>query len=231
MTFDHADIIDLSVDCAVFGFDSDILKVLLIERTAGTKEAPESRVALPGDLVYANESLEESAARVLKELTGIDGIYLKQFHTFGDPDRVKRLKDQEWLRAFRKHPERRVVTVAYYSLVKMDEYEPHASSFARDAKWVDLADVPELAFDHNEILNTAMEVLREELTTKNIGFELLPEKFTLSQLQTLYELILNKKLDKRNFRKNIKKMEQVIPLDEKQTGVLHKPAQLFKFER
>jgi 8-oxo-dGTP diphosphatase len=113
----------------------------------------------------------------------------------------------------------------------MDEFEPEAHSFAKRASWVKLEDVPSLAFDHNDILDRAVATMQEELMTKHIGFELLPEKFTLSQLQTLYELILDKKLDKRNFRKNIKKMDQVIPLDEKQTGVLHKPAQLFKFER
>jgi 8-oxo-dGTP diphosphatase len=188
-------------------------------------------MALPGDLVDTEESLDDAAARVLYELTSLEGIYLKQFYTFGDPNRVRGLKDQEWLRNFRAHPEKRVITVAYYSLVKMDEYQPHPSSFASEAKWIEINAVPQLAFDHNEIVEQGLRALREELTTKHIGFELLPEKFTLSQLQLLYEVILDKKLDKRNFRKNIKKMDQVIALDEKQKGVLHKPAQLFRFER
>jgi 8-oxo-dGTP diphosphatase len=227
-------IIDISIDCVIFGFDGETLKVLLIEQGApegGQMSIENLQMALPGDLVNNEESLDENAARILKELTDLEGIYLKQFHAFGDPSRVKGLKDQEWLRSFRANPERRVITIAYYSLVKMDEYEPHAASFAGEIQWVDVYDIPSLAFDHNNITNTALDVLREELNTKHIGFELLPEKFTLSQLQKLYEIILDKKLDKRNFRKNIKKLDQVVPLNEKQQGVLHKPAQLFKYEK
>ena len=225
---------DVSVDCVVFGFDGESLKVLLIEQAApegGMIDNDHIQLALPGDLVNPNESLDSSASRVLKELASLEGIYLKQFHTFGDPERVKGLKDQQWLRTFRAHPERRVITVAYFSLVKMDDYQPQPSSFAGKAIWVDFNELPDLAFDHNNIVDKGIEVLRHELNTEHIGFELLPEKFTLSQLQLLYEIILDKKLDKRNFRKNIKKLDQVIPLDEKQKGVLHKPAQLFRFER
>lgn len=226
--------IDISVDCVVFGFDGESLNVLLIEQRIPEKgglSQEQLQMALPGDMVLEAESLDESAARVLKELTSLEGIYLKQFHTFGDPNRVKGLKDQDWLRSFRANPDRRVITVAYYSLVKMDEYQPQPSSFAGKANWVNVMQVPELAFDHNDVVDRAIEVLREELISKHIGFELLPEKFTLTQLQQLYEVILDKKLDKRNFRKNIKKLEQIVPLDEKQQGVLHKPAQLFRFDR
>ncbi|MDG2247163.1 MAG: NUDIX hydrolase [Flavobacteriales bacterium] len=226
--------LDVSVDCVLFGFDGEGLKVLLIEQgldESGSLSKDQVQTALPGDLVYLDESLDASAERVLKELTSLDGIYLKQFHTFGDPQRVKGLKDQDWLRSFRANPERRVITVAYYSLVKMEDYQPQPSSFAGKAIWVDVNEIPDLAFDHNDIAEKALTVLREELDSKHIGFELLPEKFTLSQLQLLYEIILDKKLDKRNFRKNIKKMDQVIPLDEKQQGVFHKPAQLFRFDK
>ena len=224
--------VDISVDCVIFGFDDEKLKLLLIEQ-AQPEGATLSRtqMALPGDLVKDEESLHNAAERVLEELTNLRGIYLKQFHTFGNPERVRGLKDQEWLRSFRAHPERRVVTVGYYSLVKMEDYNPQASSFASKAVWVDVYRVPELAFDHNEITLSALKMLRHELIADNIGFELLPEKFTLSQLQKLYEIILDKKLDKRNFRKNVLKNESVKALNEKQTGVLHKPAQLFTFDR
>ncbi len=224
--------LDISVDCVIFGFDGESLKLLLIEQRAGA-DFPKDKLqmALPGDLVQANEGLDESAARVLTELTSLEGIYLKQFHTFGDPNRVKGLKDQDWLRSFRANPDQRVITVGYYSLVRMEDYQPEAASFAAKASWVDVNEIPSLAFDHNEIVEEGIKTLREELDSKHIGFELLPDKFTLGQLQLLYEIILDKKLDKRNFRKNIKKMDQVIPLDEKQQGVLHKPAQLFRFER
>lgn len=224
---------DVSVDCVLFGFDDRKLKVLLIEQRQPGKEKKISKLqtALPGDLLKENESLDEAAKRVMKELTSLKGIYLKQFYTFGDPMRVKNLKDQDWLRLFRAHPERRVITVGYYSLVKMDDYSPKASSFAGKAKWVDVYSIPELAFDHNEIVDRAIDILRHELVADNIGFELLPEKFTLSELQHLHEIILNKKLDKRNFRKNMLKMEQLKPLEEKQKGVLHKPAQLYQYKK
>jgi 8-oxo-dGTP diphosphatase len=227
-------LIDISVDCVVFGFDGESLNVLFIEQRlpdSGSLSPEKLQIALPGDMVLEDESLDDSAARVLKELTSLEGIYLKQFYTFGDPNRVKGLKDQDWLRSFRVNPDRRVITVAYYSLVKMDEYQPQPSSFAGKATWINVMQIPDLAFDHNDIVERAIDVLREELMSKHIGFELLPEKFTLSQLQQLYEVILDKKLDKRNFRKNIKKLDQIVPLDEKQQGVLHKPAQLYRFER
>ncbi|MFM9983855.1 MAG: NUDIX hydrolase [Flavobacteriales bacterium] len=224
---------DVSVDCVVFGFDDKKLKVLLIEQKNPEtgKQLKHLQTALPGDLVQDDESFDNAAKRVLKELTTLEGIYLKQFHSFGDPMRVKNLKDQEWLRTFRAHPERRVVTIGYYSLVNLTDYKPRPSSFAGRTRWVDVYSIPELAFDHNNIVNRALEIFRHELIADNIGFELLPEKFTLSQLQHLHEIILDKKLDKRNFRKNALKMEDLQPLDEKQTGVLHKPAQLFQYKR
>jgi len=224
---------DISVDCVLFGFDEKKLKVLLIEqRHAGTdRKLPKIQTALPGDLLKDKESLDDCAKRVLKELTSLKGIYLKQFYTFGDPKRVQDLKDQEWLRLFRAHPERRVITVGYYSLVKLDDYAPKASSFAGKTKWVDVYNIPQLAFDHNEIVERALDVFRHELVADNIGFELLPEKFTLSELQHLHEIILDKKLDKRNFRKNVLKGDHLTPLEEKQQGVLHKPAQLYKYKR
>jgi 8-oxo-dGTP diphosphatase len=232
MKLDTPVTVDISVDCVIFGFDDEKLKVLLIEQAQpeGTVLS-KTQMALPGDLVKDEESLHNAAERVLEELTNLRGIYLKQFHTFGDPERVRGLKDQEWLRSIRANPERRVVTVGYYSLVKMEDYNPKASSFASKAIWVDVYHVPELAFDHNDIVDSALKMLRHELIADNIGFELLPDKFTLSQLQKLYEIILDKKLDKRNFRKNVLKNESVKALNEKQTGVLHKPAQLFTFEK
>ena len=228
--FDRA--IDLSVDCVVFGFDGQALNLLIIRQTKPAPDFPEEKLqmAIPGNLVTGQQTLDDAAEETLKEMTNLEGIYLKQFYAFSDPQRVRGLKDQDWLRSFRLHPERRVVTVGYYSLIKMDEYMP-PGGYAETAQWVNVYEVPSLAFDHNDIVETALQQLREELETKHIGFELLPEKFTLSQLQKLYEIILDKKFDKRNFRKNIKKLDNVIPLDEKQTGVLHKPAQLFKYQK
>lgn len=218
---------NVSTDCVVFGFDEEKLKVLLIEqRKIGDFKV---QYALPGDHVLENEGLDSSASRVLKELTNLEGIYLKQFQTFGDPDRLKDIKDQEWLRTFRADPNARVITVAYYSLVKMEAYKPEAASFAGNVIWHPVDEIPQLAFDHNKIVNAALERLREDFEYKNIAIELLPKKFTLSMLQSLHEMVLGVKLDKRNFRKKVKKSSTVTALDEKQKGVDHKPAQLFKF--
>ena len=223
--------LNVSVDCVVFGWSGKDLNVLLIEqkRAEKNKHLP-PRIALPGDLVIENEGLDDAANRILKELTNLEGIFLHQFHTFGNPERVKGLKDQDWLRAFREHPEAHVITVSYYSLVRMDGFKPEASSFASKTQWIRLKDIPDLAFDHNEIVSTALDHLRNDVEQKQIGFELLPEKFTLSQIQSLHEAILERKLDKRNFRKSIKKLETIVPLNEKQVGVTHKPGQLFVYQ-
>ncbi len=220
----------VSVDCVVFGFDNDDLNVLIIRQKKIGKKVVQ-QYALPGDLLYKQEDLDEAAGRVLSELTSLQGIYLKQFHTFGAVDRVGKLKDRNWLREFREEPDARVITVAYYSLVRMQDYIPKASSFAGDAEWVKVDEVPQLAFDHNEILEVGLSAMRDELIAKNLAFELLPKKFTLSQIQRLYEIVLGKTLDKRNFRKKLKSMAELYALNEKQTGVLHKPAQLFSFKK
>ncbi|MCT4623897.1 MAG: NUDIX domain-containing protein [Schleiferiaceae bacterium] len=217
---------NVSVDCVVFGFDNEKLNVLLIEQ----KDLGQTtkQLALPGDLVLQEESLDEAASRVLSELTHLEGITLQQFQAFGDPNRVKNVKDIAWLQSYRENPQARVITVGYFALVRMDEFKPEASSFAERVFWCEMHEVPELAFDHNSIVTQGLERLRESFTNKQTGFELLPEKFTLNQLQLLHEIILDKPLDKRNFRKKVMKEKLVVGLDEKQKGVLHKPAQLFK---
>ena len=195
---------DVSVDCALFGFDGERLKLLLIRQKtsdAGPLSEAELQMALPGDFVKTEESLHHAAGRVLHELTGLHEVYLKQFHAFGDPNRVKGLKDQQWLRTFRANPENRVMTVAYFGLVSLHDHIPHAASFAGDAFWIEVDELPDLAFDHDDIAELALVTLREQLESKHIGFEMLPKKFTLRQLQSLHEVVLNKKLDKRNFRK------------------------------
>ncbi|RPG80175.1 MAG: NUDIX domain-containing protein [Crocinitomicaceae bacterium TMED114] len=224
---------DLSVDNVVFGFDGEQLQVLLIRQgLPGVDMAPDRfHMAVPGDLVFPEEGLDQAAHRILSNLTSLDGIYLKQFRAFGAPDRVFEEKDREWLTRIRPHPERRVVTIGYYSLVAMADYTPRPSSFASRAEWCPLSDLPRLAFDHNDIVKAGLLQLREDVARESVIFELLPEKFTLGQLQRLHEIILDKDLDKRNFRKNVKRMEGVVPLDEKQEGVLHKPAQLYTYVR
>jgi 8-oxo-dGTP diphosphatase len=219
---------NVSVDCVVFGFDNEKLNVLLLEQKL--KDKDKSQFALPGDLILNEEGLDSAASRVLKELTQLEGIFLKQFCTFGDPSRVQDIKDLDWLQSYRKHPQARVITVAYFSLVKMGDFEPAASSFAERVFWCDVKELPPLAFDHDDILDKAWKHLKDEFEYRRTGFELLPEKFTLTQVQKLYEIILDKTLDKRNFRKKILKENLVTPTNEKQKGVLHKPAMLYELK-
>ena len=217
---------NVSVDCVVFGFDNERLKVLLIEQKLPNKE--KVQLALPGDLIVDDEGLDEAATRVLYEISGLSGIYLQQFRAFGDPDRVSDIKDLDWLKSYRSNPQARVITVAYMALVKMEEFSPEASSFAERVFWQDIEEMTQLAFDHNKILFEALERLRDDFVNYKTGFELLPDKFTLGHIQRLYEIILGKELDKRNFRKKILKEKLVSPTNQKQTGVLHKPAVLYK---
>ena len=199
----------------IFGFDEGDLKVLLIKRGAHLFQGMWS---LPGDLVYPNEDLETAANRVLEELTGLKKVYLEQVHTFGAVDR---------------HPLGRVITVAYFSLVKISDFPLMPASWAEKAKWHSVAHAQkmELAFDHSEILNTCFNALKQRVKTRPVGFELLPPKFTLTQLQHLYEAVLRSRLDKRNFRKKILSMNLLEDKEELQEGVPHRPAKLYQFDK
>ena len=156
-------LINLSIDCVVLGFDEDQkLKVLLIRKFVNEKN--DFQFALPGDLLGLDEDLLSGGKRILKSLTSLEDIYLKQFYTFGNPDRTKQNKDQSWLNMYRKQPNERVITVGYIALVKMEDYTPQPSSFAIDAQWVELDKVScDLAFDHNEILDKGIQYLRKQL--------------------------------------------------------------------
>ena len=204
----------VTVDNVIFGFDKEGLKILLIKRG----EAPfEDQWALPGYFMRKEEDLDTAAERVLRELTGLEDVYLEQVNSFG---RVNR------------HPQGRVITVAYYSLIKIKAYELSATSeVTKLAKWVKLSETKELAFDHAEILTSCFERLKKRVRTEPVGFELLPRKFTLTELQHLYEAILETELDKRNFRKKIMSMKLLMDLGETQKAVAHRPAKLYKFDR
>ncbi len=219
---------NVSVDCVIFGFDLEKLNVLVIDR-GENKVAENVRLALPGNLIYNNENLEQAAYRVLEELTSLKDIYLEQIGAFGDPNRICKEADRAWLQSIRAEPEARVITVAYFSLVKMEDYMPHAASFAKNAAWIPANEITDLAFDHYDILQAARNKLKEKIKIQPIGFNLLPEKFTLSQLHKLYESILDKELDKRNFRRKVQKLDILTQLNEKQEGVPHKPSELYKF--
>ncbi|MBK6965936.1 MAG: NUDIX hydrolase [Bacteroidales bacterium] len=221
----------VSVDCVVFGFDFGKLNVLLLKRNFDYNGVEYNDLKLPGDLVRKDEDLDTAASRVLKELTGLENIYLKQFAAIGTPNRLNRLdRDMEWLRSI-GHPEEVVVTVAYYSLINIDEDKIDKFCLQPNTHWHPVAEISELAFDHKIILDDALTTLRSELRSNPIGFELLPSKFTLSQLQKLYEVILGLGLDKRNFRKKVSNMPYVVPINEKEKGVSHKPARYFIFSK
>jgi 8-oxo-dGTP diphosphatase len=203
----------LTVDCVVFGLDEGDLKVLLVQRDL---EPFKGKWALPGGFVRAGESLDEAARRELEEETGVTAVYLEQLYTFGAPDR---------------DPRERVVSVAYYALCKLGEHGVRAATDARDAAWFSVIDAPALAFDHDHILEVALGRLKAKVTYEPIGFDLLPPKFTLSQLQDLYETVLERELDKRNFRKKILGMELLVELDEVERDVAHRAARLYRFDR
>lgn len=218
----------ISTDCVVFGFNEEDLKVLLVKRdTLGSDNGTPYK--LPGNLIQSDEDPDISANRVLKELTGLGNIFLKPFKVFGRPDRIlNHPEDQMWLCKTSGLTIDRVVTVAYFSLVKLQSVDQNLSV---DAKWFNIKELPVLSFDHAEIITDALENLQRELRFEPLVFELLPKKFTLRQLQTLYELILGKTFDNRNFRKKISRWPFLILLDEKQKKVPHKPASFYKFDK
>jgi 8-oxo-dGTP diphosphatase len=203
----------LTVDCVVFGWEADAaLKVLLIQRQLPPYE---ERWALPGGFVRLEESVDEAAVRELREETGVADVFLEQLYTFG---------------AVGRDPRDRVVSVAYYALINLQEHPVQANTDAQDAQWFALSDLPLLGFDHAEILACAQARLRNKIRYEPIGFELLPKAFTLSQLQKLYEQILEAPIDKRNFRKKLLKMELLIETGKKEVGVSHRAAQLYRFD-
>lgn len=203
----------LTVDCVVFALDEDdVLKVMLIQRNLPPFKG---QWALPGGFVHVDESLEAAARRELQEETGIANVFLEQLYTFGEVER---------------DPRDRVVTVAYYALVNLLNYRIEAATDASDAAWFPINQLPALAFDHDKILQVALNQLKFKVRYEPIGFELLPKKFTLSQLQKLYETVLGQTLDKRNFRKKILKMDLLVALDETQKDVSHRAARYYQFD-
>jgi len=199
-----------SVDCLIFGFSEGKIKTLLIKRSI---DPYKDYWAIPGDLVYPDEDLPFAAERILRELTGLTNVQMHQAHTFGSPSR---------------HPQGRVITIAYYALVRIEELSIKASSWADEVRWEPVLEVGDLAFDHNEILEATFDRLNRQLSTEPICFELLPEKFTLNEFQQLFEYSKGIPYDKANFRKKIKGIP-LVKHTEKQTNVKHRPANLFSF--
>lgn len=223
---------NISVDCVIFGFDFEKLNVILVERTLADPKTGKNIIAdhtLAGNHAYVDEPLEDAAKRVLYNLTGLHDIFLEQFYTSGDPNRLKQPDDQLFLEMEGKDLEDRVISICYFSLLNCNEVT--ITEGDRVVGWHPVNEVEKLGFDHEEILKKGLRSLQQMLQNEPIGFEMLPEKFTLSQLQKLYEVVFGIEFDKRNFRKKVSKMKYLIKLDEKQTGVSHKPARYYKFSK
>lgn len=223
---------NISVDCVIFGFDFEKLNVILVKRNLTDPKTNEELISdftLTGNHVYIDEPLIDAARRVLYDLTGFHDIFLEQFYAAGDPDRLKRPKDQLWLARGGKNLADRVISTCFFSLLNCNEVEIIQNE--RDVGWYPVTEVSNMGFDHAEILKYALKSLRLKLQNEPIGFEMLPEKFTLTQLQKLYEVVFGVEFDKRNFRKKVAKMKYLIQLDEKQKGVSHKPARYYMFDK
>lgn len=202
---------NLSIDCVVFGFENNRLEVLLVKRKINPEKGS---WALPGGFVLKTETLDQAAVRILEETSNVKNIYLEQVHTFSKIDRF---------------PLRRVISVAYFALINPEKHYLKPGTETTDVNWFNINDSLNLPFDHQEILVKSLNLLRQKVRYKPIGFELLPEKFSLTQLQNLYECILGENLDKRNFRKRIMALKMLTQLNDFQKGVSHRAARLYRF--
>ena len=202
----------VTVDCVLFGFDDGELRVLLIQRDI---DPFKNGWALPGGFVRENETLEQAAIRELEEETGVKNVYLEQLYTYGSLNR---------------DPRERVISIAYYALVKLEDHRIQAATDARNAAWFPVQEAPSLAFDHEQILGDAHHRLKGKVRYEPIGFELLPKLFTLRELQHLYEACLEEPIDKRNFRKKILSMDLLKETNQIQKDVAHRAARLYRFD-
>lgn len=203
----------LSVDCVIFGYTDADLYVATIRCNMPPYDG---LFSLVGDLVRPDEDADQAVQRVITERTGLKNLYFEQVFTFTNA---------------RRHPLGRVVSVAYYSLIKLDEYLDSSSSVNSEMKWMNVKEIGKLAFDHNEIFTKCFSQLKDQMKERPVGFSLLPKKFTLNQLQELFEIILEIKLDKRNFRRKLLAMDILNDLNEFQADVSHRPAKYYSFNR
>ena len=224
----------VSVDCVLLGFDGTQLNVLIVrQKESGNDDNSNNNYKLPGSLIFMDENLDEAAQRVLKQLTGLVQIRMEQFHAFGNVKRLANPSDMIWLERFHhlEHHLERIVTIAYLSLLRIDRKREKLQK-EYDAQWIPISEIPQLAFDHNEIVDTAVKTV-ERITSSNPAriFDLLPRKFTAAQLHAVYQSVTGKSIDFRNFHKKMQSMPYVVQLDEKEQGVNHRAAHYFKFDR
>lgn len=220
----------LSIDCVIFGFHDGDLKVLLLKwRHVGGW-------SLPGGYIGRRESLDDAAQRVLADRTGLKNVYLQQFGAFGALDRGEDETLGNFLRSSGVEVPAdytfadRVVTIGYFALVDFQKAEPKPDVYAEDCRWWDLHERPPLLFDHDDIVARAMETLRRQLDYQPLGPNLLPEKFTMPELQKLYETVLGRELDRRNFQRKVQDLGLVVRLPERRTGVAHRAPFLYRFD-
>ncbi len=230
----HKIVPNISVDCVVFGFDFEKLNVLLVERELKDEKNEKILISdhtLAGYHIFEDEDLDSAASRILKGLTGLDNIFLEQFGAYGQLDRVSSPREKLWFEHINKGFADRIITVGYLALI--DNTKVTLRLKDRNVAWfpVSMVSEMELAFDHKFLFYEALQALQRKVKVEPIAFELLPDYFTLSQLQKLYEALLGTSFDKRNFRKKVAQMHYVIPLKKKQQGVAHKPAQYYLFSR
>jgi 8-oxo-dGTP diphosphatase len=202
----------IAVDCIIFGFENSKLKLLIMQRKV---EPQKGEWSLMGGFVQQDESIDAAAARVLKQTTGLENIYMDQLHCYGDVGRDTGA---------------RVLSMAYYALIRIKEHD-HVLAEGHGAHWLELHQIPPLIFDHNKMIEDALKKLRDNAHFHPIGFELLPEKFTLSQLRSLYEEIYQHELDRRNFRKKLLSMGILEKLEEKDKTTSKKGAHLYRFDK
>lgn len=220
----------LSIDCVIFGFHDNQLKVLLI------KVPHNEKWSLPGGFIPIDQDIDVAAVTVLNERTGVEGVFLRQFATFGKIKRNDNHFGEEILKRLNIDAEQgkwftqRFVTIGYYALVDFLKIVPSRIN-SSEIEWIDHKEVPELILDHKEIVDKALDTLRIELNLMPIGYNLLPEKFTIPELQKLYETILDKKLDRRNFLRKITNIGILTKLDEKKNNVAHKAPNLYSFDK
>lgn len=200
----------VAVDCVIFGFKNKELSLLLLKRNF---EPGLGQWSLMGGFLHSGESIDEAAARVLHKLTGMDNVYMEPVGLFGEVNR---------------DPGERVLSATYCALIKIDDYDEELVK-SHNAHWVPITELPPLVFDHAEMVQKAHELIQSKLERNPVGFNLLPELFTLTQLQTLYEAIYGHPVDKRNFRKNIAKMDFIVKTNEMDTTMSRRAAALYKF--
>lgn len=225
---DFRKISNISVDCVILGFDSARINILLSRRRLQMFDVKHPDIddwILTGDHVFKSETLDESAQRILKGFTGLDDAYKKQFRTFGNPKRIKNDKDLLWVNSLGVNPH--TASVAYYFLLPAERVKlPDENT-----SWFHIKDLPVLGFDHKQIAEKALADLRQKVMTEPLIFELLSDKFTLNELQSAYEAVLDLEIDNRNFRKKAISKTYIVPLDEKRIGASKKPAKLYMFSK